>query len=86
MTDATRRRQQGWPARMMDAFGMKAELRRDLQSGFMTIPAGYIVTIEDNSIGWDKLAIKGTACICCGCKPHMTRVPWRDLKYLGDVK
>lgn len=79
-TPATRRARLGWPARLADTVGMTVQTRRDLENGYMIIPAGTICTVHQTTgHGWNGMTIAVDPDPRFHVRPTMGRVPWSDL-------
>lgn len=81
-TEATRRRRDGWPARLLDLAGRKVRTRRAISNGWMTLPAGGTYTVGALSRAWNDLELTGEACASCGVKPLVGKVSWTWLDLL----
>lgn len=80
MTDAAKRKAAGWPAKFADVTGMRVRTKYELRNGWCIIPDGVMMTVRQNGIGWERMALVADACECCGVRPTINKVSWRLLE------
>lgn len=61
---------------------MRVRLLVELRNGFVILPVGKEMTVMSSS-QWHRLELSGEDCECCGVRPRMTRVHWRDVEPVG---
>lgn len=61
-------KQRGLPPLVREMVGVAVVTTRDLENGYMRIPAGTRGRITSASL-WTKLRFRGEACTCCGVAP-----------------
>jgi hypothetical protein len=70
---------QQWPKLKRDYAGLRVRLLREIQNGYIIMPAGAVLEVG----GWyGGLELTGPRCACCGMRPFMRKVPIADVELL----
>lgn len=56
--------------------GAVVRTNREIRNHYVSIPAGTEMTVTDKRNGFN---LSGPACSCCGVRPFIHRVPWREV-------